>query len=132
MNSTNILEVVSASYSVQYTKQLFFAESLADIFKAAGFEDVRYYRYWNAESSGVCVDDMLHDLENAADHSVVVLFAAGHSPTGADLSQEEWKRVAEVMMVRSQNKMMILFLIRHTSAVHLSMRIIFINNLIIA
>lgn len=82
---------------------LFFAESLAGIFKAAGFEDVRHYRYWDAESSGVCVDDMLHDLENAPDHSVVVLFASGHSPTGADISQEEWKRVGEVMTVRSRN-----------------------------
>ncbi|KAA0713706.1 Aspartate aminotransferase, cytoplasmic [Triplophysa tibetana] len=76
-------------------------ESLAEIFKSTGFEHVRYYRYWDAKSSGVFMDGLLHDLENAPDHSVVLLFASGHSPTGADLSQEEWKRVAEVMMKRN-------------------------------
>ncbi|XP_055025015.2 putative aspartate aminotransferase, cytoplasmic 2 [Misgurnus anguillicaudatus] len=75
-------------------------ESLADTFKAAGIQDVRYYRYWDAESSRVCVENMLHDLENAPERSVVVLFASGHRPTGADLCQEEWKRVTEIMVSR--------------------------------
>uniref|UniRef100_A0A673LQD0 aspartate transaminase n=1 Tax=Sinocyclocheilus rhinocerous TaxID=307959 RepID=A0A673LQD0_9TELE len=72
-------------------------DSLAGTFKAAGIEDVQYYRYWDAESNGVCVENMVHDLENAPEQCVVVLFASGHRPTGAELSQEDWKRVAEVM-----------------------------------
>ncbi|XP_051525336.1 putative aspartate aminotransferase, cytoplasmic 2 [Myxocyprinus asiaticus] len=75
-------------------------DSLAGTFKAAGIDDVRNYRYWHAESHGVCVENVVHDLENAPEQSVVVLFASGHCPTGADLSQEEWKRVAEVMVKR--------------------------------
>lgn len=83
---------------------MFLEDSLTGIFKAAGIEDVRHYRYWEAESNEVCVENMVHDLENAPERCVVVLFASGHRPTGAKLSQEDWKRVAEVMMVQSQNE----------------------------
>ncbi|XP_043101993.1 putative aspartate aminotransferase, cytoplasmic 2 [Puntigrus tetrazona] len=73
-------------------------DSLVGTFKAAGIEDVRHYRYWDAESNGVCVENMVRDLENAPERCVVVLFASGHRPTGAELSQEDWKRVAEVIV----------------------------------
>lgn len=82
----------------------FLEDSLAGTFKAAGIEDVQYYRYWDAESNGVCVENIVHDLENAPEQCVVVLFASGHRPTGAELSQEDWKRVAEVMVVRFHNE----------------------------
>lgn len=82
----------------------FLEDSLTGTFKAAGIEDVQHYRYWDAESNDVCVENMVHDLENAPEWCVVVLFASGHHPTGAELSQEDWKRVAEVMMVWSQNE----------------------------
>lgn len=65
---------------------------------------MRHYRYWDAESNEVCVENMVHDLENAPERCVVVLFASSHRPTGAKLSQEDWKRVAEVMVVRSRMK----------------------------
>lgn len=82
----------------------FLEDSLTGMFKAAGIEDVRHYRYWDAESNGVCVENMVHDLKNAPERCVVVLFASGHRPTGAELSQEDWKRVAEVMVVWSHNE----------------------------
>ncbi|KAK7146372.1 hypothetical protein R3I93_013959 [Phoxinus phoxinus] len=75
-------------------------DSLTGTFKAAGIDDVQHYRYWAAESNDVCVENMVHDLENAPERCVVVLFASGHHPTGAELSQEDWKRVAEVMKKR--------------------------------
>ncbi|XP_051759288.1 putative aspartate aminotransferase, cytoplasmic 2 isoform X2 [Ctenopharyngodon idella] len=40
-------------------------DSLTGFFKAVGIEDVRHYRYWDAESNEVCVENMVHDLENA-------------------------------------------------------------------
>ncbi|XP_066499899.1 putative aspartate aminotransferase, cytoplasmic 2 [Hoplias malabaricus] len=75
-------------------------ESLQSIFESAGISDVQHYQYWDRESHGVCVEKMLEDLEKAPEHSVVVLSAAGHYPTGADLSQDEWKRVADVLLRR--------------------------------
>ncbi|XP_030643784.1 putative aspartate aminotransferase, cytoplasmic 2 [Chanos chanos] len=72
-------------------------DSLAGTFKAAGLCDVRRYRYWDKECQGVCLDKMLEDLEKAPEKSLVVLSASGHYPTGSDLSQSEWKLVAEVL-----------------------------------
>ncbi|XP_017323810.1 putative aspartate aminotransferase, cytoplasmic 2 isoform X1 [Ictalurus punctatus] len=75
-------------------------ESLPGIFKAAGIEAVKRYRYWDSGGRKVCVEEMLEDLEKAPEQSTVVLSASGHSPTGADLSQDEWKRVAEILVKR--------------------------------
>ncbi|XP_076127484.1 putative aspartate aminotransferase, cytoplasmic 2 [Alosa pseudoharengus] len=75
-------------------------DSLAETFEAAGFGNVCYYRYWDANSLGVCAENVLKDLEEAPEQSVVVLSVSGHYPTGADLSVDDWKLVADVMMQR--------------------------------
>ncbi|XP_035234518.1 putative aspartate aminotransferase, cytoplasmic 2 isoform X1 [Anguilla anguilla] len=75
-------------------------EHLAGVFEAVGILDVREYRYWDAELRGVSAEHMLEDLEAAPELSVIVLSAPGHCPTGADLSQKDWKLVAEVMVRR--------------------------------
>ncbi|KAI4883141.1 hypothetical protein NFI96_007547 [Prochilodus magdalenae] len=75
-------------------------ESLPSVFEAAGIRDVQHYQYWDGEHRRVSVEKMLEDLEKAPEQSVVVLCAAGHYPTGADLSQEEWKRVIDVLARR--------------------------------
>ncbi|KAJ8379982.1 hypothetical protein SKAU_G00007600 [Synaphobranchus kaupii] len=75
-------------------------EYLAGIYEAVGILDVREYRYWDAALRGVSVERMLEDLEEAPEQSVIMLSAPGHCPTGADLSQNDWKLVAEVMVRR--------------------------------
>lgn len=45
------------------------------------------------------VKEIEEDLEKAPEQSLVVLSASGHFPTGADLSQEEWKRVTDILAV---------------------------------
>ncbi|XP_036382070.1 putative aspartate aminotransferase, cytoplasmic 2 [Megalops cyprinoides] len=75
-------------------------DSLAGIFEAAGILDIRQYRYWDAEQRGVSVESLLEDLEEAPEQAVVVLSASGHHPTGADLTQKDWRLVIEVMMRR--------------------------------
>lgn len=60
---------------------------------------MKRYRYWDSGSRRVCVEDMVEDLEKAPEQSVVVLSASGHRPTGAELSQDEWKRVIEILGV---------------------------------
>ncbi|XP_064203563.1 aspartate aminotransferase, cytoplasmic-like isoform X10 [Anguilla rostrata] len=76
-------------------------ERLAGVFEAVGILDVREYRYWDAELRGVSAEHMLEDLEAAPELSVIVLSAPGHCPTGADLSQKDWKLVAEVMVAQA-------------------------------
>ncbi|CAL8971505.1 Aspartate aminotransferase [Propionicimonas sp. T2.31MG-18] len=67
------------------------------LFTRAGFE-VRSYRYYDAARGGVDVDGMVADLRAAAPGTVVVLHACCHNPTGYDLAEDEWARVAEVVV----------------------------------
>ncbi|XP_060787338.1 putative aspartate aminotransferase, cytoplasmic 2 [Neoarius graeffei] len=75
-------------------------ESLPGIFEAAGIGAVKHYRYWDSRSRKVCVDEMIEDLEKAPEQSLVLLSASGHKPTGAHLSQDEWKSVTEILEKR--------------------------------
>ncbi|XP_070690574.1 putative aspartate aminotransferase, cytoplasmic 2 [Pempheris klunzingeri] len=75
-------------------------ESLAHIFRAAGIQDIRRYHYWNDKQQSVCLEKLLEDLERAPEGSVVVLSASAHYPTGADLSQNQWTVVTQLIMRR--------------------------------
>uniref|UniRef100_A0AAQ4PD93 Aspartate aminotransferase n=1 Tax=Gasterosteus aculeatus aculeatus TaxID=481459 RepID=A0AAQ4PD93_GASAC len=105
------------------------------VFANAGFEDVRPYKYWDAENRGLDFAGFLEDLEvscfltglngvrlyfghdsfslgvnstcsifclqqSCPEHSVFVLHACAHNPTGTDPTQEQWMQIAEVMMRR--------------------------------
>ncbi|XP_023143044.2 putative aspartate aminotransferase, cytoplasmic 2 [Amphiprion ocellaris] len=74
--------------------------SLASIFQAAGIPDIRQYYYWDDEQRGVCLEKLLADLERAPERSVVVLSASAHYPTGADLSQNQWAVITQLIMRR--------------------------------
>lgn len=41
----------------------------------------------------------LSSVQKAPEHSIFVLHACAHNPTGTDPTQEEWKKIAEVMKV---------------------------------
>lgn len=71
------------------------------IFRYGGFEDLRYYRYWDPATRGVDFDGMLEDLRKAPENSVVILHMAAHNPTGCDLTQEQLTLVADVMETRN-------------------------------
>nr|XP_020479418.1 aspartate aminotransferase, cytoplasmic-like [Monopterus albus] len=70
------------------------------VFTDAGFKDIRPYRYWDAAKRGLDLTGLLDDLENAPERSIFVLHACAHNPTGTDPSQDEWKKIAEVMKRR--------------------------------
>uniref|UniRef100_A0A673AMZ4 Aspartate aminotransferase n=1 Tax=Sphaeramia orbicularis TaxID=375764 RepID=A0A673AMZ4_9TELE len=70
------------------------------VFANAGFEDVRPYKYWDAEKRGLDLAGFLGDLESCPERSIFVLHACAHNPTGTDPTQEQWKQIAEVMMRR--------------------------------
>ncbi|XP_028827498.1 aspartate aminotransferase, cytoplasmic-like isoform X1 [Denticeps clupeoides] len=67
------------------------------VFSDAGFKDIRPYRYWDAARRGLDLTGFLEDMEKAPEHSIFVLHACAHNPTGTDPSQEEWKKIADVM-----------------------------------
>ncbi|XP_062375624.1 aspartate aminotransferase, cytoplasmic [Sardina pilchardus] len=71
------------------------------VFGQAGFADVRPYHYWDAEKRGLNLSGFLGDLEAAPEHSIFVLHACAHNPTGTDPTQDQWKQIAEIMMRRN-------------------------------
>jgi aromatic-amino-acid transaminase len=70
------------------------------VFGAAGF-DVVDYTYFDAATHGLDFAGMLADLNKLAPGTVVLLHACCHNPTGADLTQDQWKQVAGVLKERN-------------------------------
>ncbi|XP_056617491.1 aspartate aminotransferase, cytoplasmic [Triplophysa dalaica] len=67
------------------------------VFSNAGFEDIRPYKYWDGQKRGLDLPGLLGDLESAPDHSIFVLHACAHNPTGTDPTQDQWKQIADIM-----------------------------------
>ena len=62
------------------------------LFESAGFL-VENYPYYNAATRGVNFDGMMSCLKGLPAGSIIVLHACCHNPTGADLSESQWKEV---------------------------------------
>ncbi|XP_048474475.1 aspartate aminotransferase, cytoplasmic-like [Rhincodon typus] len=72
-------------------------ESHTFAFREAGFTDIRRYQYWDSERVCLAIPQWLQDMENAPEHSIIVLHVAAHWPTATDPTPAEWKEIAEVM-----------------------------------
>jgi aspartate aminotransferase len=59
------------------------------------------YPYFDAATGGVQFGAMLAALERLPPRAVVLLHASCHNPTGADLSQEQWRAVLELVKRRA-------------------------------
>lgn len=70
------------------------------IFSKAGLE-VREYPYFNNETRLLKFDGMVEAISSAPEHSVILLHACAHNPTGVDLDQEQWGAIADIMQARS-------------------------------
>ncbi len=69
------------------------------VFSAAGF-DVVDYTYFDPATHGLDFDGMLADLNKLEPGTVVLLHACCHNPTGADLTKEQWIKVAALLKDR--------------------------------
>jgi len=69
------------------------------LFEAAGFT-VKAYPYYDPKTRWLDFEGMLGTLQGAARGSVAVLHACCHNPTGVDLSQDQWRKVLEVVQSR--------------------------------
>ncbi|MGO9804796.1 MAG: aromatic amino acid transaminase [Steroidobacteraceae bacterium] len=59
------------------------------------------YPYYDATRGGVLFAEMLAALEKLPPRAVVLLHAACHNPTGADLSPSEWREVLSIVKRRA-------------------------------
>ncbi|TCS35845.1 aromatic-amino-acid transaminase [Paucimonas lemoignei] len=69
------------------------------LFESAGFK-VNNYPYYDAATRGVNFAGMLEALKTMAAGSIVLLHACCHNPTGADLTEDQWTQVIEVITQR--------------------------------
>ncbi|XP_025406290.1 aspartate aminotransferase, cytoplasmic [Sipha flava] len=70
------------------------------VFMNSGFKEAKTYRYWDEEKRSIDCNGLYEDLLNAPEHSVIILHGCAHNPTGLDLTEEQWKKVAEIMKER--------------------------------
>ena len=69
------------------------------LFESAGFF-VENYPYYDAATRGVDFAGMKACLNGLAAGSIIVLHACCHNPTGADLSDAQWKEVVDICGAR--------------------------------
>jgi aspartate aminotransferase len=62
---------------------------------------IKTYPYFHPKTRGLDFDGMIAALESAPEHSIILLHACAHNPTGVDLTQDQWKKVASVMKSRN-------------------------------
>ncbi|KAF2684377.1 aspartate aminotransferase [Lentithecium fluviatile CBS 122367] len=58
------------------------------------------YPYFSKETRGLNFDGVIDTLQNADEGSIIVLHACAHNPTGVDPTQEQWKKIAEVIRAK--------------------------------
>lgn len=69
------------------------------VFEGCGLA-VKTYPYYDAATGGLRFDAMLETLRAAEKHSIVLLHACCHNPTGVDLTKEQWQQLAPVLKER--------------------------------
>ncbi len=70
------------------------------IFEGAGFKVARY-PYFDSKTKGVAFEEFYHFMEKLPANSIVVLHACCHNPTGADLTTDQWQKIAKLFKERA-------------------------------
>ncbi|KAH3915372.1 hypothetical protein HBI56_165580 [Parastagonospora nodorum] len=66
------------------------------IFSNVGLE-YKTYPYFSKQTKGLDFDGMISSLQDAPEGSIILLHACAHNPTGVDPTQDQWKKIAEVI-----------------------------------
>lgn len=74
-------------------------ENHVAIFAGAGFE-VSTYPGYDEATNGVRFNDLLATLKTLPARSIVLLHPCCHNPTGADLTNDQWDAVIEILKAR--------------------------------
>ncbi|MBA4108993.1 MAG: aromatic amino acid aminotransferase [Leptothrix sp. (in: Bacteria)] len=69
------------------------------MFEGAGFK-VNTYPYYDAATGGLSFDSMLATISGLPAHSIVLMHACCHNPTGVDLSAAQWAQLIPVLKSR--------------------------------
>ncbi|KAJ6278440.1 pyridoxal phosphate-dependent transferase [Bipolaris maydis] len=66
------------------------------IFSNVGIQ-YKTYPYFSKDTKGLDFDGMISAIQGAPEGSIIVLHACAHNPTGVDPTQDQWKKIAEVI-----------------------------------
>lgn len=69
------------------------------MFEGAGFK-VNTYPYYDAATGGLNFDGLLATISDLPAHSIVLMHACCHNPTGVDLSASQWAQLIPVLKSR--------------------------------
>jgi aspartate aminotransferase, cytoplasmic len=58
---------------------------------------IKSYPYFSADTKMLDFDGMVSAISSAPKGSIILLHACAHNPTGVDPTQDQWKRIAEVV-----------------------------------
>jgi aspartate aminotransferase len=59
------------------------------------------YPYFSTKTKGLDFDGMTSALRSCPDHSIILLHACAHNPTGVDPTQDQWKEIAAIMKAKN-------------------------------
>ncbi|WP_105457862.1 aromatic amino acid transaminase, partial [Escherichia coli] len=74
-------------------------ENHIDLFAGAGFE-VSTYPWYDEATNGVRFNELLATLKTLPARSIILLHPCCHNPTGADLTNDQWDAVIEILKAR--------------------------------
>lgn len=66
------------------------------IYQSSGLKTEKY-PYYDTQTCTLKIDELIKTLENAPENSAVLLQVSCHNPVGRDPTQEQWKKIAEVI-----------------------------------
>uniref|UniRef100_A0A8C2H2Q3 Aspartate aminotransferase n=1 Tax=Cyprinus carpio TaxID=7962 RepID=A0A8C2H2Q3_CYPCA len=69
------------------------------VFRDAGMQ-LKAYRYYDPATCGFDFTGALDDISKIPEHSVIMLHACAHNPTGVDPRPEQWKELSTVIKKR--------------------------------
>lgn len=69
------------------------------IFSNVGLQH-KTYPYFSKKTKGLDFDGMYGAIESAPEGSIIVLHACAHNPTGVDPTQDQWKKIAELLRAK--------------------------------
>ncbi len=110
VGGTSALSTLARMFSQGVTKRVFISDPTwpnhLGIFQQAGFS-VLSYPYYEIKTNRLCFDRLLETLDkNGKEDDLLLLHGCCHNPTGADLTEEQWKQLLHLVI---KKKMIPLF-----------------------
>ncbi|KAI9040663.1 aromatic-amino-acid aminotransferase [Aspergillus affinis] len=66
------------------------------VFASLGF-NCRTFQYYDDAKKALDIDSYISALQTAEPHSIVIIHACAHNPTGCDPNKEQWKQIGRIV-----------------------------------